>query len=428
MIRRAPIRLPSALRWLPRLAVGFAVTLPMGASEPAQQAAKIPFRDFPHNYWSSLSEDPFSRLLRQKDGLVLEGSNDRVRLVNLLLALNIPQSSQLLVYSATSLQSGLILPSNPRAIYFNEETYVGYVPNGRLEVASIDPSLGPIFYVSRPEPGGQSHFARSERCMNCHAGRTSAQLPGMVAESVICTPTGASLDGFRRETVGHQIPLRERFGGWHVTGSAHTANNLGNVLGEAVQGGYRTLQNPPGTQFDFARYLNANSDFLAHLIHEHQLGFHNLVTLAVYRTREAFATGKGRLQTGDVKALNDIADRIVKYILFADEAPLTANSVIPAPDFLKDFLSKRIATDDGKSLRDFDLKTRIFRYRCSYMVYTAAFRSLPTVIRDRIIEGLALALSENPASPEFRYLPKDEKQSIRRILVQTNVLKHEDTR
>jgi hypothetical protein len=424
MIPWAAMRLRSALGAVACLAL----VLTAGATRIFGQAPKVSFRDFPHNYWSSPLEDPFSRFLRLKGGQVLDGPTEQVKLQSLLRALDIPQSSQLLVYSATSLQSGLILPSNPRAIYFNENTYVGYVPGGRVEVASIDPSLGPIFYVSQPAPGGNERFTRSERCMNCHAGRTSAQLPGMVAESVICTPTGASLDGFRRETVGHQIPLSERLGGWHVTGSPHAAYHLGNLVGEAVPGGYRTLHNPPGAQFDFAHYPNKTSDFLSHLLHEHQLGFHNLVTLAAYRTREALAKGQGHLLEGDANVLNDISARLTRYILFADEAPLPANSVIPDPEFLQDFRSKRIATKEGDSLRDFDLNTRIFRYRCSYMIYTEAFRSLPTLILERFTERLLRALSEDSSSEEFSYLPKDEKQSILRILTDTNALKRPDTR
>ena len=76
----------------------------------------------------------------------------------------------------------------------------------------------------------------------------SSQVPGLVAESVICTNTGASLDGFRREHVGHTIPLSERFGGWHVTGAQEHGDHLGNLMGEAAPGGYKRLPDPPGAQ------------------------------------------------------------------------------------------------------------------------------------------------------------------------------------
>lgn len=353
----------------------------------------------------------------------MEGKDEKGRLQSLLKALNIPESSQLLVYSATSLQSGLILPTNPRALYFNENTYVGYVPNGRIEVASIDPKLGPVFYVSKSAPEHSLAFARSERCMNCHAGRTSWQLPGMVAESVIATQSGASLDGFRREIVGHQIPLAERLGGWHVTGHDQSSHHLGNLMGEATPDGYRKFPNPPGIRFDWNRYPNQNSDLFTHLIHEHQLGFHNLVTLAAYRTREALEAGHGQVREVDRAPLTEIAHQLLRYVLFADEASLPENGIQPEPIYLKDFLNRAIRTKAGLSLRDVDLKTRLFRYRCSYMLSTDSFRALPAPFKNTFLTQLEGALSTKTPSSEFAYLPDVEKNFIRSILEETQTLR-----
>ena len=187
---------------------------------PARVLSEIPVHRFPeppHAYWTKTPADAFAGFLAKQQGgrgALLSG-DARQQLVSLLQALNVPQASQLLAYSATSLQSGLILPSNPRAIYFNEEVYVGYVPGGRLEVAAIDPVLGPVFYLAQSDATGRLQAQRTERCMNCHAGRTSWGVPGLVAESVIATASsGASLDGFRRELATvrhHQLQLaRER--------------------------------------------------------------------------------------------------------------------------------------------------------------------------------------------------------------------------
>lgn len=388
-------------------------------------APKAAFRDSPHLYWSNSHEDPFAQLLKQfpASGLPLQGNDEKSRLQNLLKALNISESSQLLVYSATSLQSGLILPTNPRALYFNENTYVGYVPIGRIEVASIDPKLGPIFYVSKNAPEHSIAFARSERCMNCHAGRTSWQLPGMVAESVIATQSGASLDGFRREIVGHQIPIAERLGGWHVTGAGQSSPHLGNLMGEATPEGYRKFPNPPGTRFDWSRYPNQNSDLFTHLIHEHQLGFHNLVTLAAYRTREVLEAGHGQVREIDQAPLAEIAHRLLRYVLFADEASLPEKGIQPEPVYLQDFLNRAIRTKAGISLRDVDLNTRLFRYRCSYMLLTDSFRALPAPFKNTFRRQLEGALSTKTPSSEFAYLPNEEKNTIRSILEETQALK-----
>jgi len=300
--------------------------------------------------------------------------------------------------------------------------YVGFVPGGRFEVAAIDPDLGPVFRIFRPSPDGKPEVTRTERCMNCHAGRTSKQVPGLVVESVICTNTGASLDGFRREQVGHTIPLADRFGGWHVTGAHEHGNHLGNLMGEAAPSapsGYKKFADPPGSLFDFNRYPVQTSDLFTHLIHEHQLGFHNLVTLGVYRTRDALEAGHGHVSNDDAAALNEIARQLVRYVLFANEAKLPEGGLKPDPAFMKDFLARRVTIANGASLRDLDLHGRLFRYRCSYMIQTPSFTAMPKEFKDRVLAGLSTALREQGAPPEFNYLPPEEKRAIKTILRET---------
>lgn len=386
----------------------------------AEEAPRHRFSEAPHLYWSRPPSDAFSRLV--SGGFQLDAAGEKTALLSLLAALKIPVSSQLLVYSATSFQGGLIRPANPRALYFNDEVYVGYVPGGRIEVAAIDPDLGPVFQLLRSGRDGRLEISRSERCMNCHAGRTSRQVPGLVAESVICTDTGASLDGFRREQVGHTIPLSERLGGWHVTGAHEKGGHLGNLVGRAADGGYQRVSNPPATQFDWERYPARTSDLLPHLIHEHQLGFHNLVTLAAYRTRDALEAGGGTIRPDDVPVLDDIARQLVRYLLFADEAKLPPGGVQPDPAYARDFQATRVPSSDGTSLRDLDLRTRLFRYRCSYMIHTSGFAALRREIKDRVLAGLGAALAESSEPAEFDYLPAAEKRAIRSILRATSIL------
>jgi hypothetical protein len=404
------------------------VAIVMGFVGLLTAAAEIPvhrFSEAPHFYWTNPPSDAFAQWLsKTKTASAVFGVGDeKAQLGVLLKGLGIPESSQLLVYSATSLQSGLILPSNPRAIYFNEESYVGFVPSGRFEVSAIDPTLGPVFYLVRPSADGRLDATRSERCMNCHAGRTSFGVPGFVAESVIATASsGASLDGFRRELVGHTVPLGERFGGWHVTGAQEHANHLGNLLGESSGGAYQRIPNPPGSRFDWNRYPLKTSDLLPHLLLEHQIGFHNLVTLGLYRTRDALAAGNGSIRGEDRIALDEIAWRIVRYLLFQDEAVLPEGGVKPDPVFMNAFLSRRRVEHGGASLRDLDLQTRLFKYRCSYMIYTQGFVALPAEMKRRVLQALSIALRDEGAPAEFAYLPSAEKRVIRTILKESGVL------
>jgi hypothetical protein len=74
-------------------------------------------------------------------------------------------------------------------------------------------------------------------------------------------------------------------------------------------------------------------------------------------------------------------------------------------------------TKDGISLKDLDLHTRLFKYRCSYMIYTDIFRGLPVVVKQRVYQQLQIALGSK--SQDYAYLPVPEKKIIREILKAT---------
>ena len=63
------------------------------------------------------------------------------------------------------------------------------------------------------------------------------------------------------------------------------------------------------------------------------------------------------------------------YLLFVDEAPLAA-PVRGVSEFAKSFSGSGPRDRKGRSLRELDLQTRLFKYRCSYMIYSPAFDAL----------------------------------------------------
>jgi len=381
------------------------------------------YRDFeapPHNYRIRQPQDRFT--LRKEDlkrDPRLDRSSEKAFLVSFLKILDIPVSSQLLVFSTTSLQLRFISPSNPRAIYFSEDIYVGYIPGGRLEVVGIDPELGAIFYIfDIPRESDAILYERSDRCMNCHAGEDTGYIPGLVAKSVIPGPGGGSLDAFRIVQSGHGISLSDRFGGWHVTGTFNLTNHWGNLTGRFIEGSLRTFPNMPGTRFDFGKYAANTSDILAHLLHEHQVGFVNRAVEAGYRARTALFLSDGKLTPAQSQELDGQADILTRYLLFADEAPLPPGGIKPDPAYQADFLANRRRNAEGASLKDLDLETRMFKYRCSYMIYSPAFQGLPSLLKVRIYSLMKKALSAEGASG-FAYLATSEKRTIRSILKST---------
>lgn len=413
----------SARPLLAAFALGMAFAIP-GAPE-LRAEEEFDFSDLArpeHDYWNRTPKDPFTRLKDdlEQGRLALDESSEKAYLESLLKALEIPTSSQMLVYSTTSLQLSLISPRTPRALYFNDEIYLGYVVGGKIEIISIDPELGAIFYLfDFPKDGVRPVAERSRRCMNCHSDEDTREVPGLVVKSVIPGPRGGSLESYRRGLSGHGIPLSDRFGGWHVTGAEGMGPHWGNLTGNFTPEGIVTTPLPPGAQFEWSVFPVATSDVLPHLLHEHQAGFVNRGVEAHYRLRTALAKGKGRVLEGDRAMMEELVEELSRYLLFADEAPLPDDGIAGDPAFKEAFLAKRRTAASGDSLRDFDLKTQLFRNRCSYMIYSPLFQSLPEGFRRRVYERIDRALAASPADPDLAHLRPDEKSRIRAILEET---------
>jgi hypothetical protein len=387
-------------------------------AQPSYRAIDQP----PHDYWNRPLQDPFTRFKNAVEAgkVTFDHSGEKAFLISVLKALNIPASSQMLVFSTTSLQLRFIKPSNPRALYFNEEVYLGYIPGGRIEVVSVDPTLGGIFYIfDIPRAPGPLAIERSDRCMNCHAAEDTGHVPGIVVKSVVPGPTGGSLTAYRIEQTGHQIPLSERFGGWYVTGRHAQDNHWGNIIGQFNNGALQKNPVPPGSRFDFGNYLVPTSDILPQLVHEHQAGFVNRVAEAGYRARTHLFTDRGGLTPEHAAELDEQARIVTRYLLFADEAKLPVGGLHGDPLFQASFALTRRPAKNGASLKDFDLRTRLFKHRCSYMIYTPLFRALPGELKNRIYTRLRAALDVERPDKDHAHLPADEKQAIRAILKET---------
>jgi hypothetical protein len=345
----------------------------------------------------------------------------------LLDVLEISPASQMLVFSTTSLQLSLISPRNPRAVYFNEDIHIGYIPGGRIEVVSMDPQLGGIFYIfDIPKGTAAPVLERADRCMNCHAKRQNGYVPTPVIKSVLPGPTGGSLDSFRRETSGHGVPFEERFGGWHVSGAGAIKKHWGNLLGRQEDGRIEEIELPMGERFELSNYPVPTSDILPHLLHEHQTGFAHCVVEAAYRARSYFhdaeasaVAGRSRLSAAHLLELQQQAKRLTRYILFADEVPLPSGGIDGDPQYREYFLRNRRPASNGLALKDFDLKTRLFKTRCSYMIYSEAFTGLHPEFKAMVYRSLAEAISTARANPDYAYLSRGEKEAIRVILRDT---------
>ncbi|MFK5923302.1 MAG: hypothetical protein QM496_14080 [Verrucomicrobiota bacterium] len=374
-----------------------------------------------HQYWTRPLNDPFSKLIPafESGKIKLDTQNQLAFVTSLLKALDIPASSQMLVFSTTSLQLSKISPRNPRALYFNEDLYLGYIPGGKIEIISIDPQLGGIFYIFEiPRGQGTPQPQRAKRCMNCHADTDTRHVPGLVIKSVIPGPNGGSLNSFRREQSGHQIPLEDRFGGWHLTGADPIKKHWGNLIGQLSPAGLKKQIILPGQLFDFNNYPLDRSDLLPQLLHEHQVGFINRVVEAGYKYRAYQSSDQAGFTTSHTKEIEQITHDLARYLLFADEAQLP-RGIQGDARFKKDFRTKRKTLASGESLKDLDLDRHLFKYRCSYMIYSNAFQGLPKKFKQQIYQKLGKALSTENPDPNYSYLPSAEKRIIKKLLQTT---------
>lgn len=400
------------------VAVGF---WPILAEETAYFTLEAP----EHRYWDTpLRDDPFTLLTHKLESgeVVLDASGGELGyLRSLLEALKIPVSSQLLVFSTTSLQLRFISPRNPRAIYFNENVAVGYIPGGKIEIISIDPKLGAIFYIFDIPAGNQIPVAeRSDRCMNCHSGITQGRVPTLTTKSVIPGVSGGSIIEYRKGVFGHGVPLADRLGGWFVTGEVPEDSHQGNRIGRFENSAVVTTAISAETSTDLNKYLLPSSDLLPHLVREHQLGFINRCIELNYRARSYEAAAHPQFLPEHKAILKDKAADLVRYLLYADEIPLPAACRESSGSaFAAAFAQAGVRDSKGRSLRDFDLQTRMFSHRCSYLIHSLAYMGLPEWVRKEVSRQVRTALDPEHASPEYSYLAPMEKRTIAEILAET---------
>ena len=135
------------------------------------RAASQEFEQEPIRYSQTQPENCVSELMERIEagGVKLAHDDHFGYLRSLLTELKVPVSSQMLVFSKTSLQRQRISPRTPRALYFNDEVYVGYCQQGDvLEISSADTQLGTVFYTLDQAPLEKPLIRRqTDNCLIC---------------------------------------------------------------------------------------------------------------------------------------------------------------------------------------------------------------------------------------------------------------------
>ncbi len=386
----------------------------------------------PLRYSDTESTDRLAKLAEQwqRDPSSLRGKSDLARLQEILRRLRVPQESQILVFSKTSKQNSLIHPGNPRALFFSMDCYVGYVPGGAVEVILQDPRLGPVFYLidwnrSRQEPMVERD---TSDCLSCHGTGRTENVPGMLVRSVYPDENGQPLLQHGSELVMHDTPIAKRWGGYYVTGSIalpHFGNRTysSEKAPEANLVAWKNLQGRVPTEL----YPCDTSDIVALLVLEHQCHAHNLMTAARVNYERSCYLARSIAPDDDPdlgsagRVADQAAQRIVDWFLFRGEASLGAEGVEGGEDFSRAFASMVPQARSGDSLADFQGNTRLFKNRCSYMIYSEAFRALPEGVRRRVMERLRKVFENAKADDAYADIKASERRRILHILRDTEV-------
>jgi hypothetical protein len=387
------------------------------------------------NYAAARLTDPVARLAERlaRGEANLEFDTESGYLRSLLNELDIDVRSQTLVFSLTSAQVPYISPETPRALYYNDAVYIGW-PQGapELEIASMDPNVGPVFYSLSQDPDREPRFVREmDECLRCHDSYslTGGGVPRFIVGSGY---TGAGGEQVTHEgwfLVDDRMPLRFRWGGWYVTGTHGNQTHMGNWI---IRDPARDLADIDltrtgnvtelSTLIDTTPYPDKHSDIVALLVLDHQVGIQNLIT-RVHYDAVTLLEGEGPASLDDLTPevrlkLEALAEPLVEALLMVDAVSLT-DRVQGTSGFADAFTALGPFDAEGRTLRELDLERRLFRYPCSYLVYSDAFDGLPQVARQQVFARLRTVLTGEDTSEAFTHLSAEDRTAILEILRST---------
>ena len=341
-------------------------------------------------------------------------------------ALDIPIESQVTVFSETSFQARWVSPENPRAIYFNDTVAVGWVRGAEvLEVASLDPTQGVLFYSIDQQPAERPQIRRNDQCLACHLSWDTLGIPGLTTLSTLPMPDDPNAYAIGWVT-DHRIPLSDRWGSWYVTGAPPSLRHLGNST--------EPMESVPGPDadpapaldtleglFDLNGYPTPYSDIVALLVLEHRTRMTNLLVRLGWEARVASYEGARAVQPPAGPAatrVQEAANDLVDYLLFVYEAPLPAG-IRSTSGFAERFSAQGPFDGQGRSLHQLDLDGRLLRYPCSFLIYTDAFDALPEHAKDAVYRRMWEVLSGQATEDRYAHLTLDDRRAVVEILRDT---------
>jgi len=294
--------------------------------------------------------------------------------------------------------------------------------------------LGAVFYTldqtnrETPVIERQTHT-----CLQCHGATQSDGVPGLLVRSLFVAPNGLPILSEGSHRVDHTTPIKDRWGGWYVTGSQGSHTHLGNFVVRD-----RSAPRPWGNDVDrnvtdlkdrirVDNYLEPGSDIVALMVFEHQAHVHNLLTKANYAAQQAMyyqasmnrALGQP-IETpleSTTRRIGSAGEKLVAGLLLVDEAAIT-EVIAGSSAFAQEFSSRGPHDSRARSLRDFDIKSRLFRYTCSYLIYSPAFDAMHPAMKAYVSKRIQRILAGRD-DVGFSHLSDADRCAIAEILRET---------
>jgi len=396
----------------------------------------------PINYSSTQPRDPVAKLKTKLDSGQTQLAHEAQRgyLKALLDALEIPVESQVLVFSKTSFQIRQISPATPRAIYYNDDVYIGWVQDGDvIEISAVDPKLGGVFYTLDQENTEQPIITRRfGDCMQCHTSTMAQSVPGHMVRSVVTDEEGHLQLRAGTTVSNDRTSFSERFGGWYVTGQHGEMRHRGNVTlprRDNGRGDIPELDTESGanltdlsTRINVAPYLSSHSDMVALMVLEHQTHMHNLITRAAYHTRIAMYQQEQinaslnrpvtEISPQTKRRIERAGEALLRYLLFVDEE-IFEDEISGSSDFTEQFEQAGPFDSQGRSLRELDLGKTLFEYPCSFLIYSESFDAMPKPMLEYVYRRLYDILTGRDTEPPFDMISTAKRRAVLEILRDT---------
>ncbi len=382
----------------------------------------------PINYSKSEAEDAITDYFSSPENIeAWKSEGDKGYLANFLEAFEIPAASQVLVFSKTSLQVERIFPNSPRAIYYNDDIYVGWVPDSdMLEISVSSPKTGTNFCALKPVDGKPKLTRQTHDCLRCHGGSFTRDVPGHLVRSVYPDFEGQPIFKAGTHFTDQTTPLENRWGGWLVSRSP--MDHMGNTIFKetdrgADQGRPFTIKDVPNID-----YPGKGSDIVSLLILGHQTQLHTLMADLTIKTRRALHDQKimdellqrdEPLSDSTRSRIKHAADKVLKCMFFVEEIDLPKIDMAGSV-FSKNFTQRSPKDSQDRSLFELQMDGRMLRYPFSYLIYSDTFNNLPPEALNYIWAEIERILAPTERREGYERLSRRNKITIREILLETH--------